>query len=558
MVFRNIYITCLFCFFAISLAHAQEPKHIEILNANTLEYDESLGNRAKRLIGNVEFKHDDILMFCDSAYYYDDNRIDAFSKVRILQGDTLSLTGEELNYDGNTKKAVMKRNITMQDPTMKLTTQILFYDVNTGVANYNDGGKIINKKNTLTSLYGYYFSKKKLLFFRKQVKLITTDYTITCDTLKHQTSTEISYFEGPTNIVSKENTIYCENGWYNNKLNKAQFNEHAVLQTKTQTLSGDSLYYDRESRYGKAICNVFLRDSTEKMIVTGDLAEMFERKQFAYVTQQALLMQYDNTDTLFLHADTLIATNDAFYFTEKDKRLEANRSTRVPLTDKSKPLEDKLTRNKKKKSSSRNDEFLTHADSIYLDSISEHHHMLRAFHGVKFFRKDMQGACDSLEMTNADSLLKMYKAPIIWSEQNQLTAKQIDIVFFEGNVYRMKMVTNSFIISRSDSLRFNQIKGKNMNAYFTKNELDKIYVVGNGQTNYWIADEKKQLIGANHAECSSMLIRIHENQVKKITLQKQPDAKMTPIKNAQPESMKLEGFTWLDALRPKQWKSILD
>ena len=130
---------------------AQEPKHIEILNANSLEYDESLGNKAKRLIGNVEFKHDDVLMFCDSAYYFDDNRIDAFSNVKILQGDTLSLIGEELNYDGNTKKAVIKRNITMQDPTMKLSTQILYYDLNTGIANYLNGGKIINKKNTLTS-----------------------------------------------------------------------------------------------------------------------------------------------------------------------------------------------------------------------------------------------------------------------------------------------------------------------------------------------------------------------------------------------------------------------
>jgi hypothetical protein len=105
---------------------------------------------------------------------------------------------------------------------------------------------------------------------------------------------------------------------------------------------------------------------------------------------------------------------------------------------------------------------------------------------------------------------------------------------------------------------FNQIKGKTMNAYFLNNELDKIYVVGNGQTNYWISDENKKLIGANHAECSNMLIRVKDKEVKKITLQKMPDAKMSPVKNAQPEQMKLEGFKWLDAMRPKSWNEVLE
>jgi hypothetical protein len=527
---------------------AQEPKHIEILNANSLEYDESLGNKAKRLIGNVEFKHDDVLMFCDSAYYFDDNRINAFSNVKILQGDTLSLIGEELNYDGNTKKAVIKRNITMQDPTMKLSTQILYYDLNTSIANYLNGGKIINKKNTLTSTEGFYYSKRKLLFFKNKVKLVTADYTITCDTLKHNTNTEVSFFEGPTNIVSKDNTIYCENGWYNNKLNKAQFNEHAILFSKSQTLSGDSLFYDRNARYGKAICNVSLKDTVEKMIVKGDLSEVFERRNYAYVTQHALMMQYDRTDTLFMHADTLVATNDVFYFSEKQKRINANKPTisSVPKNE------------KKKRKVVIQDDILTHADSLYLDSLAEKHQLLKAYHGVKFFRRDMQGTCDSLQMTSADSLLKMFSAPVLWSNQNQLTSKQIDIVFYEGAVYRMKLMTNAFIISRSDSLRFNQIKGKTMNAYFLNNELDKIYVVGNGQTNYWISDENKKLIGANHAECSNMLIRVKDKEVKKITLQKMPDAKMSPVKNAQPEQMKLEGFKWLDAMRPKSWNEVLE
>jgi lipopolysaccharide assembly outer membrane protein LptD (OstA) len=229
------FLFALMCFsLLVHCTFAQEPKQIEIINSNTLEYDENIIQGAKRLIGNVQFKHENVLMFCDSAYYYDSNKIDAFGNVKIKQGDTLSLTGDLLNYDGNTKKAVIRNNIVMQDPTIKLTTQILNYDLNTGIANYNGNGKIINKESTLTSKYGYYYSRKKNLYFRQDVKLVTKDYTIYCDTLKHNTSTEISYFEGPTNIVSKENTIYCQNGWYNNKTDKAQFNKHAILKSKKQ------------------------------------------------------------------------------------------------------------------------------------------------------------------------------------------------------------------------------------------------------------------------------------------------------------------------------------
>ena len=532
--------------------NAQQPKQIEIINANTLEFDDKIGTQAKRLLGDVQFKHDNILMYCDSAYYYENNKIDAFGHVHIKQGDTLNLTGDVLYYDGNTKKAVIKNNIMMQDPTMKLTTEVLNYNLSTGVADYNGNGKIINKKNTLTSKYGYYYSKQKTLYFRQNVKLVTEEYTIYCDTLKHNTSTETSYFQGPTTIVSKENIIYCENGWYNNKTDKAQFNRNAILKSKTQHLSGDSIYYDRVAGYGKAICFVTLIDTSEKIIIKGDLAEVFEKKDFAYVTQNALLLQYDKSDTLYLHSDTLNATYDSAFFKEKQKF--------------EKPIPNPKYTTKKDKKAAKNtkpDESLMcytaqKQDSVKLDSLREKHRLIKAFHKVKFFRHDMQGSCDSLVLTSIDSLMKMYKTPILWSETNQLTADEIKITFNEGTVYRMKMNTNAFIISRNDSLRYNQIKGKTMNGYFLNNSLKKINVVGNGQANYWITDEKKALIGANHAECSNMVIRLNENQVKKISFLNKPDAKMSPVKNLDPSTMQLEGFKWLGSLRPKTPESVME
>ena len=51
--------------------------------------DNSIGNGVKRLIGNVRLKHEDALMFCDSAYVYSKtNKMDAYGHVRIVQGDS--------------------------------------------------------------------------------------------------------------------------------------------------------------------------------------------------------------------------------------------------------------------------------------------------------------------------------------------------------------------------------------------------------------------------------------------------------------------------------------
>ena len=135
------------------ISFAQKPKKIRLIHANSLE--KTPGIEARRLIGNVEFEHNEVHMYCDSAYLYDNNSLDAYGNVHIRQGDTLHLYGEMLKYNGNDKKAEVQKNIRMTDRDMTLTTDFLTYDLGTSVATYTTGGKIVNKNNTLTSEHGY-------------------------------------------------------------------------------------------------------------------------------------------------------------------------------------------------------------------------------------------------------------------------------------------------------------------------------------------------------------------------------------------------------------------
>lgn len=526
---------------ANKFSFAQQPRMIEILNADVLEFDESIGLEAKRLIGNVLFSHENTLMKCDSAYYYNDNKLDAFSNVKITKGDSVQLNGNLLKYDGNTKSAFVSGNVVMNDKKMTMITPSLEYNLNSGIANYQNGAKITNEKNVLTSKKGYYYSKNKTLFFRTNVVLVNPDYTIECDTLKHHTITEVSSFFGPTTITGKENKIKCENGFYDSKNEIARFSKNAFFENKNQVLTGDTLFYNSGEGYGKAIGKVSLTDTTEKMTVTGDVSEFFDQKEYSYITGNVLLMQFDKKDTLFLTADTLKNTYDTTYF-----RIIGSKSENTK--NQSKNIKKNNSKTSNKTLEKQNDSSVVKFNK---DSLAEKHRLLLAYRNVKFFRKDMQGVCDSMAYTYLDSLMNLYKKPVLWNEENQMSADKISIKLAEGKVYGLFMNSNSFIGSSIDSIRFNQIKGKKMRGFFHENELYKIHVTGNGESIFYVKDDAdSSFIGINVSKSAEMFINMKEKKIDNISLLKSADAEMFPVNEKLPEELILKDFIWYGNLRP--------
>jgi lipopolysaccharide export system protein LptA len=524
----------LFILLSISLSSKSQTR-IELLNANSLEYDEDNG-AAKRLLGNVSFKHESALMYCDSAYLYPDNSLDAFGNVHIQQGDTLNLYGQLLKYNGNTKMAELTQQVRLIDKDITLTTEFLKYNLASDLANYSGGGKIVNKENTLTSINGYYFAKSKDFYFKHRVILVNPEYTVSCDTLKYNTLSEIAYFLSPTQIVGKENTIYCENGWYDTKKNIAQFNKNARLTNPKQQLKGDSLYYNRNKGYGKAMHNIEVRDTSENIIITGELGEYFELEDNSIVTGNALLIQIYDKDSLFLHADLLRATTDSALAmqTKSDSK-----TTIVAPKTKKKSTKDAAVTNSKQ------------------SQIKKSGRVLLAYHKVKFFKSDMQGKCDSLVFSYKDSIMHLYTQPVIWSDKNQLTGDSISIHTYHGKLESLDIKYNALIVSQEDSVRFNQIKGKTMKGLFANNALSRLNVTGNGQTIYY-AKDKEALIGVNKTDCSNMIILIKENKVDRITFITKPDATLFPMEELSPKELLLRDFKWYGTIRPLKKSDIFN
>ena len=485
--------------FLSATGQEKKVKKIELRNAEVLEYDESLGHKARRLLGNVIFEHEGALMYCDSSYLYEDNSMDAFSEVFINKGDSIKLWCDELNYNGNTEFAKAKRNVTLKDNEMTLTSDKLDYNMKTEQAWYNTGGKIVDKENTLTSVIGYYYSEFEELFFKDSVKLINKQYDLECDTLRYNTKTEVAFFLGPTKIVSEENTVLCNFGWYDTELDISQFSNEATVLSSDQSITGDSLYYNKKFGYGLAIGNVTVADTSQDIILVGERAKYYEAGDMVLLTDSALMIQDMGADSLFLHADTLLSLVD----TVIDRRI------------------------------------------------------LFAFHRAKFFKPDMRGKCDSLVYSYADSTIRLFRDPILWSDENQLTADSMWIQNRFGKIDMLYMKENSMIISEEDSAMFNQIKGRYMTGYFKNEKLHRVYVEANGETIYFASDEgSEKPENVNQAKASNLMIYIKENKVRDITFLNQPDATLYPIELINLSDMKLDGFNWRVSERPEKVEDV--
>jgi lipopolysaccharide export system protein LptA len=467
-----------------------------------MKSDENLGSDFRKLLGDVQLKdpENNVLMFCDSAYLFQNTkRVRAFSRVHIKQADTLDLSGNYLFYDGMEEKAFVQGNVELIDKETHLYTKALNYDVKNKIASYTDSGKIINAKNTLTSVIGIYYTSQKMFHFKDSVKIVNPDYVMTGDTMDYNTETETAFFTGPSRVKGDSINIYCEKGWYDTKKDNCRLWKNSFIDNKKQIIRGDSLYYDNNSGFGQAFRNISIADTTNNILVLGNYAWYYKKPEKFMVTDKAVFIQVSKNDSLFLHADTISA---------------------ITLSD-------------------------TAGISFRL---------MRAYYKCRIFSADLQAKCDSLAYSFQDSVIRLYHAPVLWSEENQLTSDSIAIFTKNRQTDRMELYNSAFITSQVDSIRYNQIKGRNMAGYFRDNKMYKIRVDGNGETIYFLVDKEGQ-VGWNSAKSSSIEIYVDKGKITEIDEYQNPDGILNPpLKEA--EKQKLPGFNWFDQLRPKNKTDI--
>ncbi|MCE1199625.1 MAG: hypothetical protein LWW85_11700 [Marinilabiliales bacterium] len=587
-----------------------KKRKIEMINSDIYTYDRRIIANADRALGNAVFKHNNVFLYCDSAYFYkDSNMVDAFGHVHIIQGDSLNLYGDKINYQGNSKIASIHGNVKMINKSITLTTDELIFDLKTNIGNYHTWGKIVDTANVLVSKIGRYYSNEDLCFFKDSVKVTNKDFILTADTLKYNTKTERVFIVGPTHIkgTNKKGTLYSEKGWYDTRKNIAELYKSSRIMGKEQTLQGDTIYYSRNEGSGKARSKVLLRDTTNHILISGRYGVYNEKSRIAFVTDSAVFMQYSPKDTLYLHADTLKSVPDlskpepvkkaeAPLVTPKKSAHAKGDTARIaakpPLADanavvqktgkadstqnlpSAKNIADTLhvdptvhlAEVRKDSLAGKQDTtklagvkpILTHKENpLYRDSLSavpdtandKEKKLFLAFHRVRFYRKDMQGLCDSLSYQMKDSVMRLFKDPVMWSDAHQLTGDRIEYKPHKPGPDIAKLENNGFIISREDSVKFNQISGKSMIGYIRNNQLKSIDVNGNAVTLYYLKN-KDRYSGMNKLESSKISVFLTEGKMDSISFFPSPEGKTIPLKELTPDESVLKGFDWREKERP--------
>ncbi|WP_125921838.1 OstA-like protein, partial [Hymenobacter lapidarius] len=482
---------------AIAPPVAAKGAPIQLLTAGKLLGGDFNGVKIRKLLGNVSFQQEDTFLYCDSAYQYlDRNEVEAFSNVRVVQGDTMTITGDKGFYNGDKLTARMVGNVVMRDTRMTLTTPSLVYDLNRKTAFYTETGHLTDPQNTLDSQQGFYDTNSKVFVFTNNVHLVTPDSELNNDLLRYNTVSKIAYFDGPTRIKGKQGNLYAEGGNYNTITRVSNFKKNAKIDTPNYLLGGDELVYDEVKMYGVAKGHVSLISKKDNLTLRGDVGRYWRALgRTKLYGGRPVVRNISDKDTLYMAADTLVS-------------VEARPGQTTTRT------------------------------------------VLYAYPKVKIFRGELQGICDSLTYDRQDSIIYLNRNPVLWQAKNQLTADSMQIRSKRGRIDEMRLFGNALAVDQDTLLNFNQTKGRSMTAYFRDSKLRRVDVQGNAESIFYALENDTATTGMNRVLSANMRMLFLESKLNRITVLSNPEARFVPPHEFKPDDQRLKGFQWLAKERP--------
>lgn len=507
-----ILILCLFGFCLVQAMQAPRKKHkkrpkgerVYLLHADELRYDMFGRNPDAQIVkGKVSFMHQGGHLTCDSAYFYQGtNSVKAFGHVHYRQGDTLSLTCERAEYDGMMQMMHARRNVVLHHRRQTLKTDSLDFDRLYNMANFFDGGTLIDGKDRLVSDWGEYHTETREAKFVFNVKLRSGKDVVTTDTLYYDVPTSTAHMVGPSKIVSGSSVVHTADGYYDTKTDKAKLFGRSTLVDKDKSITGDSLYYVKNGEstgYG----NVVYVDKKNKNTLTCNYLRYNEKTGKGFATKRPVAIDYSQKDTLWMHSDTM--------------RIYT---------------------------------YHINTDSVY--------RKVHAYPHVRAFRNDMQAICDSLVFNSKDSCMTMYKDPVIWNANRQMLGEEIRAYMADSTIRFAHVIGQALSIEQMpDSVHYNQITSSEMKSYFEKGEMKMTEAIGNVQTVYYMTNDKdSSLVGLNYLETDTMRMYLGTaRKLDKIWTNKFTST-MYPITQVPPAKYKLPNFAWFEDLRPTDKNDI--
>lgn len=502
---------------------AQQPVRpedkVRIQNANEFKKDTKYeGNQY--MVGNVIIEHQGSILTADEVILYNERSlVKAIGNVKLVNADGSVISAKEMEYNGTTQRGVAKQNVVLTDPKGTIIkTETMYYDRLTNQAYYNTGGTINDGKSTTYSKSATYFLTTRTIDLSGRVKIVDRDYTLEGDNVVQNQNTNIVTINGYTTIVNNKNPknrIITEKGTHNMNTKESFLTKNSKVFYNDKILTGDEMYYNQLTGFGKATGNVTLDDPNERRWIKGGYGEIFEKKDSAMITKNPYAVKAMEKDSLYFASEKIIS------FQKPDS------------------IDPKV-----KKS------------------------FIRAFKKARFYKSNAQGRADSIAFNETDGVMHMYTAPILWSGEKQVTGDKVEAYFNtqNENIDSLKVIGNALAISKVDSLNlkdeFNQVRGKFMTVHYENNEIKEATVIGNAQAIAYVDDTNKETkkterIGITLSSCGIISTLFIERALHVVSCSIGADSELHPMSKIEPSKRKFQNFNWNTKDRIRKWQDIL-
>ena len=487
----------------LAIAAWGKPKKINY-KAKLLENTTINGSPCKSLVGEATFffKEEGITIIADKAYKYDNKElIEATGHIRIKDKEGATITAGSLSYDGDHQHAKLSHSIICNIDKSVFYTENIVYNIKKKWGEFFGGGKLIQNNQTLTSTKGAYNQKDQTVTFQEKVVFTDPTYTLYCNTLVYNTTTEVAHFKGPTKIIHKEGTLTTPVGGTYNAKNKHLTFKKSKIEGDQFIFSADLLHlYDDKKSY-IATGNVQLISKKEGVIITGNNGNYDKKGGKVEIYGSPLMKKPFQETTMYLSADKFIATETA------DNN---NKNT-----------------------------------------------TLLAQNNVKLYQADFQGIADSVSYNIKDAKVYLHNNPVIWCKEFQISSASINMLVGDRGITGMEVDSGAFIAFEDKGGNYNQIKGRKMAANFHEETLKNIKVEGNGECIYFVNNDNLELVGMNHVKCSHVAINMTDSALDRIIFYSKPIGIFYPTAKIEKSKRELEGFAWQGKDKPTE-KGMLE
>ncbi len=484
------------------------------------------------LAGTVKLRQGNTLFYCDSCVVNTKTKVfEAFGNVHINDSDTAHVYANYLRYLIEPRYAYLTGNVRLTDGKGTLTTNNLEYDVAGKIGSYKNGGRVLNQRTVITSKEGVYYADMHDVYFKKNVEIKDPSHYVKSDSMIYNTETGIARFISETFLRdSTGRTIKTREGFYDPKGGRSEFNQRTRIEDGSLIIEGNQIANDEVAGIVQIRGNGILIDTAQGVNILAN--EIFANKKTgAYLaTKNPLMIIKQETDSIFVKADTLFSARLTDRFKNNDSTNNKKDTSGIIKKD--------TTVNVK-------------GGSKNLLSNDSTNRYFEAFRNVKIFSDSLQSVSDSMFYSFKDSTFQLFQNPVVWTNGSQVIGDTIFLFTKNKKADRIKVFENSFLINFKEAGVFNQVKSTRMDAFFTGGAIDSVRAKGSAESIYFVQDEDSAYSGINQTVSDAMDVYFSKSDLKKIVFRSNVKGTWWPVSQKSPSEMRLKGFQWLEARRPK-------